>query len=337
MNIAMWGRALRTIPRISKEEWDRLDIISKWLIASRAGVLVITFISAGLAGLFAFRAGKFNLGLWLPLTLGLLMAHATNNLLNDLTDYLKGVDRNNYFRAQYGPHPLEHGLLTMRQVLTYTAVTGLIALGFGAYLVAVRGTLALILLGLGAFFVLFYTFPLKYIGLGELAVLAVWGPLMIGGGYYVVTGEWNWNVVLAGLPYAFGATSVIFGKHIDKYEVDKAKRIHTLPVILGERVARYAVASMMILQYAFVAYLTIVGFFTPVVLLVFLALPALRLALQVYRQPKPADRPAEYPADAWPLWFVAFAFLHNRRFGLLFLLGLIGDLILRGVLALLAR
>jgi 1,4-dihydroxy-2-naphthoate octaprenyltransferase len=225
----------------------------------------------------------------------------------------------------------------MRQVLTYTAVTGLIALGFGAYLVAVRGTLALILLGLGAFFVLFYTFPLKYIGLGELAVLAVWGPLMIGGGYYVVAGEWNWNVVLAGLPYAFGATSVIFGKHIDKYEMDKDKRIRTLPVLLGERAARYAVASMMILQYAFVVYLTLTGFFTPVVLLVFLALPALRLALKVYGQPKPADRPAEYPAEAWPLWFVAFAFLHNRRFGLLFLLGLVGDLVLRGVLAFMAR
>ncbi len=337
MNIAMWGKALRTIPRISKDEWDGLDLVSKWLIASRAGVLVITFISAGIAGLFAFREGKFNLGLWLLLTLGLLMSHATNNLLNDLTDYLKGVDRNNYFRAQYGPHPLEHGLLTMRQVLIYTAVTGLIALAFGVYLVAVRGTLALILLGLGAFFVLFYTFPLKYIGLGELSVLAVWGPLMIGGGYYVVTGEWNWNVVLAGLPYAFGATSVIFGKHIDKVEADKAKHIRTLPVILGEKIARYAVVGMMILQYAWVVYLTIIRFFTPVVLLVFLALPALRLTLRVYRQPKPADRPAEYPAEAWPLWFVAFAFLHNRRFGLLFLLGLIGDIALRGLLALLTR
>ena len=49
------------------------------------------------------------------------------------------------------------------------------------------------------------------------------------------------------------------------------------------------------------------------------------------------DRPAEYPAEAWPLWFVAFAFLHNRRFGLLFLLGLIGDIALRGLLVLLAR
>ena len=65
---------------------------------------------------------------------------------------------------------------------------------------------------------LFYTWPLKYIGLGELAVIIVWGPLMIGGGYYVITGQWSWKVVLASLPYALGPTTVIFGKHIDKHD-----------------------------------------------------------------------------------------------------------------------
>src|SRR3990172_341401 len=153
MNVSMWLKALRTIPRVSQEEWRGLDLVSKWLIASRAGVLVITFISAGIAGLLAYRAGQFDLGLWLLLALGLLLAHATNNLLNDLTDYTKGVDRNNYFRAQYGPHPLEHGLLTMRQVLAYIAVTGALALAARAVLVGVRGLPALALLGLGAFFV----------------------------------------------------------------------------------------------------------------------------------------------------------------------------------------
>src|SRR4029079_11229312 len=106
MNVAMWFKAIRTIPRITKQEWNELDIISRWLIASRAGVLVITFISAGLAGLFALRAGKFDFGLWLLMTLGLLLAHATNNLMNDLTDYSRGVDQDNYYRAQYGPHTL---------------------------------------------------------------------------------------------------------------------------------------------------------------------------------------------------------------------------------------
>ncbi len=35
----MWGRALKTIPRISKEEWMSLDIVSKWLIATTTGTL----------------------------------------------------------------------------------------------------------------------------------------------------------------------------------------------------------------------------------------------------------------------------------------------------------
>lgn len=331
MNISMWAKALRTIPRIDKAEWDALDIISKWLIASRAGVLVITFISAGIAGLLAARDGKFNLGLWLLVTFGLLMSHATNNLLNDVTDYVKGVDRDNYFRAQYGPHPLEHGLLTMKQVLLYTAVSGLMALAAGACLVSLRGNFALALLALGAFFVLFYTWPLKYVGLGELAVLVVWGPLMIGGGYYVVTGEWHWNVVLAGMPYALGATSVIFGKHIDKFKSDKEKGIRTLPVVIGERLSRYLVAGMMLAQYGFVLYLIVTGFFTPVLLIVLFALSALKLVLNVYRSPKPETMPPAYRAEVWPLWFVAFAFYHNRRFGLLFLLGLIGDLVARAI------
>ena len=49
----------------------------------------------------------------------------------------------------------------------------LFSTAIGAYLVYLRGWPALLLLGLGAFFVLFYTWPLKYIGLGEVAVLLV--------------------------------------------------------------------------------------------------------------------------------------------------------------------
>jgi len=63
-----------------------------------------------------------------------------------------------------------------------------------------------------------------YVGLEELAVLAVWGHLMIEGGYYTITGEWSWEVVLAGLPHALlGTTAIVFGKHIDKLGADKEK------------------------------------------------------------------------------------------------------------------
>jgi 1,4-dihydroxy-2-naphthoate octaprenyltransferase len=325
VNVSMWGKALRVIPRVSKEEWSSLDVVSKWLIATRSAVLIMTFISAAIAGIFAFRDGNFHFGPWLLMTFGLLMAHATNNLMNDYIDYRRGVDKNNYFRAQYGPQPLEHGLMSQRELLTYAAVTGLIALAAGAVLVYLRGPLALLLLALGAVFVLFYTWPLKYIGLGELTVLVVWGPLMIGGGYYVVTGQWSWTVVLASLSYALGPTTVIFGKHIDKYVEDKAKGIHTLPVIIGEHAARYAALGMMALQYLLVIYLVITGFFTPVMLLALIGLTTMPAVWAMYRQPKPATEPAGYPPETWPLYFVAVAFGHNRRYGLWFLLGLLID------------
>jgi 1,4-dihydroxy-2-naphthoate octaprenyltransferase len=337
MNFAMWRKALQVIPDVSKEEWDQLDLVSRWLISTRAAVLIMTFMSAALAGLFALRDQAFHFLPWLALTFGLLMAHASNNLFNDYTDYVRGVDQDNYFRTMYGPQPVAHGLMTRRQHLTYFAVTGGLALLAGLYLMwysTISGgspAVAWVLLGLGAFFVLFYTWPLKYIAMGELAVLVVWGPLMIGGGYYVVTQSWDWNVVLASLPYVLGVTTVIFGKHIDKVEIDRAKKIFTLPVLIGEKAARYAVLSMMVLAYLLTFYLVAIRFFTPVMAIVLLAIPSFLEVLPAFRKPKPAERPEDFPdgQGGWPLYFAPLAFINNRSFGMYFMLGLVVDVLLR--------
>ena len=334
MNFAMWKKALTVIPNVTKKEWDKLDIISKWLIATRAAVLLMTFLSALLAGLFAWHDGyKVNILAWFILTLGLVLAHASNNIFNDYTDYTRGVDKDNYYRTMYGPQPVADGLMTRRQHLTYFALTAFLALLSGLYLIVTRGNAPLIwiLLGLGAFFVLFYTWPLKYIAMGEIAVLIVWGPLMIGGGYYVLTGVWNWTVVWASLPYVLGVTTVIFGKHIDKLLVDRAKKIFTLPVLIGEKVARYGVLAMMLLPYGLVLYLILSGYFTPVMVLVALAIPTFMKLYPQFLKPKPETRPDGFPdgQGGWPLYFAPQAFINNRAFGMWFMLGLILDVILR--------
>jgi 1,4-dihydroxy-2-naphthoate octaprenyltransferase len=333
MNFTMWKKALQVIPSVSKKEWEELDIVSKWLIASRAAVLVMTFISAALAGIFALRDGSFRLFPWLALVFGLILAHATNNLFNDYTDFVRGVDEDNYFRTMYGPQPLAHGLLTKRQLLTYAGLTGFAALTLGIALTAANSWDATIwiLFGLGAFFVLFYTWPLKYIALGEVAVLIVWGPLMIGGGYYVLTHAWDWNVVWASLPYALGVTTVIFGKHIDKIETDKAKKIHTLPVLLGEKVSRFAVLAMMILSYLLVLGLIAAKYFTPIMLVVLFAIPTLKQVYPAMLLPKPEEKPEGFPegSGGWPLYFAPLAFFNNRSFGGLFMVGLLVDVIIR--------
>ena len=333
MNFAMWNKALNVIPSVSREEWEDLDLVSKWLISTRAAVLIMTFISTVLAGLFAARDSAFHFLPWLALAFGLIMAHASNNLFNDYTDYMRGVDQDNYYRTMYGPQPLTHGLMTKRQHLTYFVITGLLGLTAGLYLIWYNNFDPVVwaFLGLGAFFLLFYTWPLKYIALGELAVLIVWGPLMIGGGYYVLTHHWDWNVVWASAPYTLGVTTVIFGKHIDKIQTDWEKNIHTLPVLIGERISRYIVIGLIISPYFILGYMIAIGYFTPVIALVLLALPRLRQILPTFLKAKPETRPSNFPdgQGGWPLYFAPLAFWYNRSFGTFFVLGLIVDVLLR--------
>ena len=115
----------------------------------------------------------------------------------------------------------------------------------------------------------------------------------------------EWPVALASLAYALGPTTVIFGKHIDKHDPDKAKGIHTLPVIIGEKTARAVARGMMVLMYLIVIGLVIAGFFTPAMLVVLLGLVNLPQVWRRYGQPYPKERPADFPAEAWPTYFAA--------------------------------
>jgi len=186
----------------------------------------------------------------------------------------------------------------------------------------------LLLLASGAFFVLFYTFPLKYIGLGEPAVLVVWGPLMVGGSYFVITGAWSNEVAVASLAYALGPTAVLFGKHTDKLEFDRVKRIRTLPVIIGESASRKVTVALLIAQYPVILYLVYTGFFHPVMLITFVSALSLKRVFKIFSKPRPDEAPADLPKGVWPLWFVGVTFWFTRRYSGYFLIGLIADLIL---------
>ena len=153
-----WRLALRgSVPRLSINEWQALDPFLRWFIAVRGQVLIMTLIAAGLGGLLAHRAGRFDVRLFLLCTLGLLLAHATNNLLNDATDFYRGVDKDNYARSQYGPHPLAHKLVDTAGMIRYIVLTGGPALAIGIYFTWLRGMPTLWLFGAGIVFVLFYT------------------------------------------------------------------------------------------------------------------------------------------------------------------------------------
>lgn len=329
IDFSMWGKALTTMPRVDRLQWQTLDWVSRWLLATRSAVLIMTFMASALAGLMAWRNGMFHLDLWILLTIGLIFAHATNNLLNDYIDSAKGIDKANYYRNRYGVHVIEDKLMSKSGFWFLTIVTASIAIVAGLLLVDMRQGITLSLMLAGAFFVLFYTWPLKYFGLGEPAVLLVWGPLMIGGGYFVITGQWSWSVTWLSVLFGLGPTTVLFGKHIDKMVADEQKKVRTMPVLLGDKLARKVAQSLLVAQYVLPLYLVASGWFNWLLLLVWLNIPNFITTYQKFAFSKPDEAPADYPDGAWPLWFSALAFAHNRRYSILFLIAVAGEIILK--------
>ncbi|HEY4768238.1 MAG TPA: prenyltransferase [Candidatus Limnocylindria bacterium] len=311
-----------------------MDPISKWLVVTRAAVFSMTATSGLIGGLLAISTVGATIN-WLYLTLsvvGLVVAHAANNMINDYFDLEGGVDTDDYVRALYAPHPILSGWLTRAQLRNAILLANAIDFAILLFLVwAVGPWVAAFALG-GLFISVFYVAPpikLKHRGLGEPGVFVVWGPLMIGGTYYVATGTLPGWVWVASLPYAILVTTVLFGKHIDKISADSAKGIRTLPVILGESLARRTAQALMIAFYPIVVGAALVGWIGPFVLLAVLGIPRLLEVLGQFSKPRPESPPHSYVG--WPLWFVGGAFIHTRRAGGLLIVGLLLNAILPGV------
>ena len=276
IDIGMWRDALTGIPRVDQKRWSKLDYFGRWLITIRAAVLVMTLLATVISGAFAYQHGRMDWSRFIMVVLGLLSAHATNNILNDLSDHRRGVDKDNAFRTRYGTQPVEEGLISPRQSMILAVVTVIPMLVTATWLTFLVGPSLIPFALAGVVLVFAYNWPLKHFGLGEPTVIVVWGPLMVGGGYLSITGVWSWAVAWASLPYAIGATIVLFGKHIDKIPWDRPRGVRTLPVLLGHQWARWTVLLLVASQFLLVGGLWFVDILQWPVFLVLGSLPFLR-------------------------------------------------------------
>lgn len=287
--------------------------------------LPITLFSAVIGGLLSSIFGSFNLDLFLINTAGLLLAHASSNVINDFWDYKNKVDSPDYFRNVYGVHPVF--ALGERKAILLGLVLAFLAFLCGFYLFLQRGMWVLILALLGFIALFSYSGPpfrFKYIGLGELIVFLVWGPIMICGSFFVITGSFDFKAFLASVPYGITSSLVLFGKHLDKIDQDKEKGARTLPVILGEQKTKKLCKILVLVPYLFVIVIAFLTREYPI-LLSFISFPRALLMFKGLDEPKPSrveESPDFYPKEFWPMWYVGGAFIFNADFSLSYILAL---------------
>ena len=181
----------------------------------------------------AYTDGYFHPGLFAAITFAVLMIQVGTNYANDYYDFIKGADT----EKRMGPvRATQAGLVSATAMRRAFLVVFTLAAAAGLYLVW-KGGIAIILIGLASIICgILYTagpWAIGYMGLGDLFVLLFFGPVAVGGTYYLQTDQINFTVILAGLAPGLISTALLTINNIRDYQTDKIAGKKTLVVRLG--------------------------------------------------------------------------------------------------------
>ncbi len=216
----------QTIEKSTRAIWTAA-IRPKTLGAAVAPVLVGTAM--------AWEAGGFHAGAALCALLGALLIQIGTNFSNDYADYVKGADTG----ARKGPlRVTQAGLVAPAVMKRATMLVFAMAFVAGLYLIW-RGGWPILLIGVLSILsgVLYSVgrYSLADLGLADLFVLVFFGPVAVGGTYYVQVLDINALVLLAGLAPGLLATAILLVNNIRDVEEDRQAGKKTLVVRLGKR------------------------------------------------------------------------------------------------------
>lgn len=185
---------------------------------------------------------------------GILVAgvlfHTGANLVSDYFDFMRGVDRKG---TMGGSGILVDGLIPPRHIYWGGMLSFGIGTLIGLAMVSVRGW-PLLLLGivgfLGGFFYCGWPIEFKYRGLGEIGIFALFGPLMVVGSYYVLTGSFRWDVVAISFPVGLLVAAIVHANNLRDIAHDRTAGIATSSTTFGQGLAAAEYYFMLAAAYA---------------------------------------------------------------------------------------
>lgn len=264
--------------------------LSVWIHYARPWSFVMTAMSVGLGGVLAFFRGWFDPLLFTLTFIGLVVFHAATNMANDYFDVKHRVDTPEAPTARYRQHPLVGVGPSPSTFALVVACLYAFVLSVATYITFIRGPIVMLFTVAGLFFSYFYTAKpllLKYRALGEPSVTLVWGPLMTGGTYYVLTGQIDPSVMVISLPIGILVGLVLFANNIRDIEYDRSAGIRTIAIILGKQGSIKLYTAMVASTYIITALLIVGRILTPLALLTYLTLPRAIKIINIFRRAVP--------------------------------------------------
>jgi 1,4-dihydroxy-2-naphthoate octaprenyltransferase len=230
-----------------------LNKLKFWFLETRPQFLILSFILAFLGTAIAWYDGNVNIWYAVLAGVGLVLTHASVNILNDYFDFRSGIDQATK-RTPFsgGSGILPANLLTPRQVLWLGIVTLVLAVPIGIYFIIVSGWLLLPLLIVAVFFIVLYSPLILKHPWPEWAAGVGLGALPILGMYFVQTGGYTWESVIACIPSAFLVHNLLLLNEFPDVEADKLANRKTLPIAIGKKNAAIFYCAVNIAVYIWI-------------------------------------------------------------------------------------
>lgn len=207
-----------------------------YLAVARAPFLIlpVTLVVCG-AGAAAFE-GELYLVPTLVALIGLVALHMAVNILNEVSDFKRGIDletRRTPFSGGSGALP--EGAIDPRRATAFGLACVGVGLATGVWFLATVGWVLLPLLAVGAVTVLGYTDFFARHGLGEVAAGLGLGALPVMGTAMVQSGHLTRVAVAASLPAFFMTFNLLLLNEFPDEDADRRGGRRNLVLLLGRR------------------------------------------------------------------------------------------------------
>lgn len=204
-----------------------------WLQAIRPKTLTAAIAPVLIGTAMAFGDGVAHFSSAFLCLLAALSIQIGTNLANDYFDFVQGADTPD----RIGPKRVTQSGLIAPSTVKLSFILTFIFSAFICLLLFKRGGFPIVLIGvLSIASGIFYTAGKKalgYIGLGDLFVLVFFGPVAVGGTYYVQSYEMNWAVLLAGVACGLISTAILVVNNLRDHTTDAKSDKKTLVVRFG--------------------------------------------------------------------------------------------------------
>jgi 1,4-dihydroxy-2-naphthoate octaprenyltransferase len=227
-------------------ESSRPGRIQIWVMASRPKTLGAAFAPVLIGTVLAYGDGKLHALSAACALLGALLIQIGTNFANDYFDFVKGTDT----EKRVGPTRVTQAGLVSPATMK-RAMTIVFALVFvpGAYIMYRGGwplfAIGVISIALGVL----YTggpFPLGYLGLGDILVLIFFGPIAVGGTYYIQALDLNRDVIVAGFAPGLISVGLLTINNLRDIDGDAKSGKRTLAVRFGREFAKFEYVAAMV-------------------------------------------------------------------------------------------